>query len=51
MASTMARLRRSSGGKAFEMTLEMALDLPLGFGHEPQAGAIAEQSGEGADPE
>ena len=39
------------GGEALEMTLEMAFDLPLRFRHEPKAGAIAEQSREGADPE
>ena len=39
------------GWKALEMPFEMAFDLPLRFRHEPEAGAIAEQSREGADPE
>ena len=51
MASTMARLRRSSARQALEMPLQMAFDLPFGFGHETEAGPIAEQSREGADAE
>jgi hypothetical protein len=33
------------GRQLFEMTLQMALDLALGFGHEPQAGTVPEQCG------
>ena len=39
------------GGQLFEMALEMTFDLALGLGHEPQAGAVSEQRGKGADAE
>ena len=51
MASTMARLRRSSARQPVEMALEMAFDLALGLRDEPQTGLVAEHCGERADAE
>ena len=45
-AAAMVRFRQP-----IEMATQMALDLPLGLGHEAQAGAIPQQCGEGADAE
>src|SRR2546430_17283630 len=37
--------------ESVEVILEVPLDLTLGLGHEPQAGAIPQQRGGGADGE
>ena len=39
------------GWQLIEMTLQVAFDLAFGLGDEPQAGAVAEQGGEGANSE
>src|SRR5690349_15878209 len=39
------------GRQLFEMALQMAFDLALGFGHEPEARTVSEQRREGADAE
>ena len=51
IASTTARVRRSSGGSASRWPVEVLLDLALGLGEEREVPAVAQRAGERAHRE